>query len=167
VTTDEPSVRLDLYVRSLGAAGSPDQQETILRRLQHLDDEGVATTNVVVWGKRLRLDGAAAATEPGQTIQQTVEQFEQWAADNGASFPSLFQRREVDPLVGERYTALTLPTLCLAVRVDGALRQVLPCRRGDRHHGVSEFLAAFEPPEAGEGWTVEATGPPVFTVSSE
>lgn len=167
MTNDEPSVRLDLYVRSLGATGSPDQQEAVLRRLQHLDDEGVATTNVVVWGKRLRLDGAAAATEPGQTIQQTVDRFERWAADNGASFQSLFQRREVDPLVGEQHTVLTLPSLCLAVRVDGSLGQVLPCHQGDRHHSILEFLTAFRPPETDENQPVETTEPPAFTVSSE
>ena len=167
MTNDESSVRLDLYVRSLGATGSPDQQEAVLSRLQHLDDEGAVTTNVVVWGKRLRLDGAAAATEPGQTIQQTVEQFEQWAADNDASFPSLFQRREVDPLVGEGYTALTLPSLCLAVRVDGTLRQVLPCRQGDRHRGILEFLTEFRPPETDEIQPVETAEPSAFTVSSK
>lgn len=145
VTVDESTVSLELYVESLAPVGPQRRLEGILGRLRRLDDCDSVTTEVV-WGDRLRLGGAAAATQQGQAIQLTVEQFEQWACDNEASLHPFFQRRDVDPLVGDPYTVLTFPTMCLAVSVDGMLRRVVPCRQGGQTYGVGEFLETFEPP---------------------
>jgi len=67
---------------------------------------------VIVRGKQVARDSAAAHTEEGQYILNRVAEFKQWALSNNVSLESFYQTSTVDNEVTEdAYTAITLPVM--------------------------------------------------------
>ncbi|MDG5775456.1 hypothetical protein QA599_03300 [Haloarculaceae archaeon H-GB1-1] len=144
MTTDRP--RLELYVRSLLPDGAHERQEAAIERLDRLDEnDDVSEYSVVVWGKQVAPETAAARTREGEYILNRIAEFKQWALGNTVSLESFYQERRVDaPVTAEAHTAITLPVMGLAEYHGGELTHVAPCTDGDTVHTVVERLEQLE-----------------------
>lgn len=145
---------IELYVRSLLPNGAHERQEAVIEQLQRLDREDqIENFSVIVWGKQVARDSAAAHTEEGQYILNRVAEFKQWALSNNVSLESFYQTQRVDNEVTEEsYSAMTLPVMGLAEYDEGELRHVAPCTKGNVVHTITDRLERLE---AGEPSALE------------
>jgi len=160
MTQTEPYI--ELYVRSMLPDGAGSRQEAILDKLAELDrrDE-IAGYNVIVWGKQIAPESAAANTEEGRYILNRVAEFKQWALSNNVSLESFYQQTAVDSEVTDSaYDAMVLPVMGLAEYDGEELAHVAPCTKGEDVHTVTERLDRLE---AGEPSAIEQqrTGTPI------
>ncbi|SFR92851.1 hypothetical protein SAMN05216559_1165 [Halomicrobium zhouii] len=137
---------IELYVRSLLPTGAHERQEAVVDQLQRLDREDqIGDFSVIVWGKQVARDSAAAHTEEGRYILNRVAEFKQWALSNNVSLESFYQTSTVDNEVTEdAYTAITLPVMGLAEYKNGELQHVAPCTKGDVVHTIMDRLERLE-----------------------
>jgi hypothetical protein len=144
--TDTTQRTVELYVRSMSPDGAQNRQEQVIERLQRLDREDeIADFSVVVWGKQISRESAAASTDEGTYILNRVAEFKQWALSNNVSLDAFYQRRRVEnELTGEAYTTLTLPVMGLAEYEDGELVHVAPCTEGDVVTRIVDRLDSLE-----------------------
>lgn len=144
--SDTPTPRIELYVRSLLPNGAHERQEAVIDRLQELDREDeIAGFSVIVWGKQIARDTAAAHTEEGEYILNRVADFKSWALANNVSLESFYQTQKIESEVREEsYTAITLPVMGLAEYHDSELQHVAPCTEGDVVHTIMDRLERLE-----------------------
>ncbi|WP_276249968.1 HTH domain-containing protein [Haloarcula rara] len=158
----EPHV--ELYVRSMLPDGAGSRQEAVIDKLDELERrEEIAGYNVVVWGKQIAPESAAANTEAGRYILNRVAEFKQWALSNNVSLESFYQRTSVDSEVTESaYDAMVLPVMGLAEYDGNELAHVAPCTRGEAVHTITDRLERLE---AGEPSALDQQ--PVTPISSD
>jgi hypothetical protein len=136
--------RVELFVRSLSPA-TPNPATAQLPRLRRLADEGTLDLTVSVWGREVGLSTTAGRTDPGTCVLDRVAAAREWADDNDVSVEPFFETREVDStLTGESYTALVLPTACLAEYDGDELVHVAPYATDSAVHAVSDRVDALE-----------------------
>ncbi|WP_225334843.1 HTH domain-containing protein [Halomicrobium urmianum] len=152
--SETPTPHIELYVRSLLPDGAHERQEAVVERLERLErEDAVADFSVIVWGKQIARDSAAAHTEEGRYILNRVAEFKQWALSNNVSLKSFYQTKDVESEVtGESYTTMVLPVMGLAEYQDGELQHVAPCSDGDVVHTIMDRLERLE---AGEPSAIE------------
>ena len=141
---------IELYVRSMLPDGAGSRQEHVIDTLDELERrEEIAGYNVVVWGKQIAPESAAASTDEGRYILNRVAEFKQWALSNNVSLESFYQRTTVDSEVTDAaYDAMVLPVMGLAEYDGNELAHVAPCTDGEDVHTITdrlEQLAAGEP----------------------
>lgn len=144
---------LELYVRSLLPDGAGERQDALLEKLDELERDGdIAGYNVIVWGKQIAPESAAAGTDEGRYILNRISEFQQWALANNVSLDSFSQRRPVDSeATDESREAIVLPVMGLAEYHGDELAHVAPCSDRDEVHTITERLerlAAGEQPSA-------------------
>ncbi|WP_254271863.1 HTH domain-containing protein [Haloarcula marina] len=163
MTEDAPTPHIELYVRSLLPDGAHDRQEAVLDRLERLDREDeIAGYNVIVWGKQIAPESAAANTEEGKYILNRVAEFRQWALSNNVSLESFYQTTDVDSeATDDAYRAMVLPVMGLAEYHESELAHVAPCTDGDVVHSIVDRLDRIE---AGEPPAIEQTAADVSIV---
>ncbi|GGN97565.1 MULTISPECIES: HTH domain-containing protein [Haloarcula] len=146
MSRDTPAPQIELYVRSLLPDGAHERQDAVIDHLERLDrDDEIAGYNVVVWGKQVAPESAAANTEEGRYILNRVAEFRQWALANNVSLESFYQTSEIESEVtGEAYEAMVLPIMGLAEYHDGELAHVAPCTDGDVVHTIIDRLERLE-----------------------
>jgi hypothetical protein len=148
--------RIELYVRSLLPAGAYARQEAVIEQLDRLAaEDAIDDYAVIVWGKQVARDSAAAHTEEGRYILNRVAEFKQWALSNNVSLDSFHQQGTVDKETSEEsYEAITLPVMGLAEYEHGELVHVAPCTTGETVHTIQDRLDRFE---RGEPAAVQAS----------
>ncbi|NLV11973.1 HTH domain-containing protein [Haloarcula argentinensis] len=141
-----PTPHIELYVRSMLPDGAHDRQEAVIDRLQTLDEnDHIDGFNVIVWGKRIAPQSAAARTEEGKYILNRVAEFKQWALSNNVSLESFYQDTTVDSEVAaSAYDAMALPVMGLAEYDDSELVHVAPCTKDDVVHTIMDRLDRLE-----------------------
>ncbi|MBX0325712.1 hypothetical protein EGH21_22090 [Halomicroarcula sp. F13] len=146
MSQDTPTPRIELYVRSLLPDGAHERQEAVIDHLDRLDREDeIAGYNVVVWGKQIAPESAAANTEEGKYILNRVAEFRQWALSSNVSLESFYQTSEVESEVTDgAYDAMVLPVMGLAEYHDGELAHVAPCTDGDVVHTIMDRVERLE-----------------------
>lgn len=153
------SRRVELFVRSL-SPGERNPGTTHLPRLRRLADEGHVDLSVSVWGREVGLSTTASRTDTGQYVLDRVAAFREWADTRDVRVDPFFQTREVDAvLTGESYTALVLPTACLAEYRDRDLHHVAPYATDSAVHTVADRVSALE--DDHHGSTPEARTPQI------
>lgn len=137
---------IELYVRSLLPDGAHERQEAVIDQLDRLDREGrIDDFSVIVWGKHISRESAAAHTEAGEYILNRVAEFKQWALSNNVSLESFYQTTAVDnEVTDEAYTTMTLPVMGLAEYRSGELQHVAPCTKGEAVHTITDRLERLE-----------------------
>ena len=140
----EPYV--ELYVRSMLPDGAGSRQETVIDKLDELERrEEIAGYNVVVWGKQIAPESAAAGTDEGRYILNRVAEFKQWALSNNVSLESFYQRTDVDSEAADSaYEAMVLPVMGLAEYDGDELAHVAPCTDGEDVHTITDRLETLE-----------------------
>ena len=148
----EPYV--ELYVRSMLPDGAGSRQEHVIDKLAELERrEEIAGSNVVVWGKQIAPESAAANTEEGRYILNRVAEFKQWALSNNVSLESFYQRTTVESATADSGSeAMVLPVMGLAEYDGNELAHVAPCTDGEAVHTITDRLETLE---AGEPSTLE------------
>lgn len=148
--SETPAPHIELYVRSLMPDGAHERQEAVIERLETLDrNDEIDGFSVIVWGKQVSRESAAAHTEEGTYILNRVAEFKQWALSNNVSLESFYQTTEVESEITDDYSAMVLPVMGLAEYDDGELKHVAPCTKGDVVHTIMDRLdrlEAGEPP---------------------
>jgi len=154
--SDTPAPHIELYVRSLMPDGAHERQDAVIERLETLDqNDEIEGFSVIVWGKQVSRESAAAHTEEGEYILNRVAEFKQWALSNNVSLESFYQTHVVEnDATDEAYDAMVLPVMGLAEYVGGELRHVAPCTDGDEVHTITDRLDRLE---RGEPTAIEQT----------
>jgi len=142
------TLEVDLWVRRPVCG----PRTTVIDRLSGLRASGsLADFSVTTWPEELVLTGANRQAE----LLDTIERFEDWAADRGLSLRPPFETRTASMLVGDSEDVLTTPMLLAAAYEDGELVGIYPCTDGTTTWTVPEFLNALEAgvqgPDAGLG----------------
>ena len=151
--SDTPTPHIELYVRSLVPNGAHERQEAVIERLETLDQhDDIADFSVIVWGKQVARESAAAHTEEGKYILNRVAEFKQWALSNNVSLESFYQTTEIESELTDDYSAMVLPVMGLAEYHGGELQHVAPCTKGDVVHTIMDRLERLE---AGEPSAIE------------
>jgi len=145
---------IELYVRSLFPDGAGDRQDSVIDKLDELDrNDEIAGYDIVVWGKQVAPESAAANTEKGNYVLNRVAEFKQWALSNNVSLESFYQRTSIESEVTETpYDAMVLPVMGLAEYSGDELAHVAPCTRGEEVHTITDRLDSLE---AGEPSSLE------------
>jgi len=142
-STSKPHI--ELYVRSLVPDGAHTRQEAVIERLETLEREGqIEDFSVIVWGKQVSRESAAAHTEEGKYILNRVAEFKQWALSNNVSLESFYQTTEIQSEFTDDYSAMVLPVMGLAEYSEGELKHVAPCTEGDVVHTIMDRLDRLE-----------------------
>jgi len=133
---------IELYVRSLLPDGAGKRQDAVIDKLAALEREGeIAGFDVIVWGKQIAPESAAANTDEGRYILNRVAEFKQWALSNNVSLESFYERRTADSAVAEDATdAVRLPVIGLAEYDGEELVHVAPCTKGETVHTITDRL---------------------------
>jgi hypothetical protein len=114
---------------------------TVLDRLSALRTAGVLDDfNVTTWPEELPLTG----DNRQEDLLDTIEGFEDWAADRGLSLRPPFETRTASLLVGDSEDVLTTPMLLAAAYEGGDLVGIYPCTDGTNTWTIPEFLDALE-----------------------
>ncbi|PSP92979.1 hypothetical protein BRC91_11315 [Halobacteriales archaeon QS_4_62_28] len=149
--TSKPHI--ELYVRSLVPDGAHTRQEAVIERLETLEREDqIEDFSVIVWGKQVSRESAAAHTEEGKYILNRVAEFKQWALSNNVSLESFYQTTEIQSEFTDDYSAMVVPVMGLAEYSEGELKHVAPCTEGDVVHTIMDRLDRLE---AGEPSALE------------
>lgn len=143
---DEDTDRVELYVRSLCPQGMHGSQETVIERLERLDEADVLSQfEVRVWGHQVALSTASSRTEAGENALARYGLFKQWADEHDRSINSFFDVRTVESeLLDERYTAVVFPALTLAEFRGDELVHMAPSSDGEEISTVGDRLDALE-----------------------
>jgi len=152
---EEGPVEVDLYVRSLSPPlGIRERQEQILRQLQELHEAAIIdSVRVNLWGEGVCLCDVCSGTGVATSMLDSVERFEQWAAEQGAvSLP--FERERVDSATLERTSRdLVVPSISLSVTTRSDLKAVFPCTVADEPLSVTDFVDSLSESDAVENAT--------------
>lgn len=132
-------VSVDCYVR---ADAISDPVESRVESLRALARNGAIDEYTVrTWPAEVVL---APVTEETLAVER-YRTFRQWAAQWGVRVEPPFRRTtRRSELTGETREVLHTPSLCLAVHVDGRLREVFPHRSKGTTYGVADALATLE-----------------------
>jgi hypothetical protein len=147
-------VRVEAYIRSLAPAPGPkQQQESVLDRLNRLEQEGtVDETTVSVWGTAICLEGPYRETAACRRIESRIGRFRQWAASVDETVELPFETQAISSsIVGDEYERLVPPQVCLAIHTNEGLELVLPCAISETPVSVVDTLdrlAAVDSPTA-------------------
>lgn len=140
--TAEGKTVVELYVRSLYTPSAAQRQESVIESLRRLEEAGdIAAFSVVVWGQHVAPDTDATRTARGQSILDSLNDFEAWAADEGVTLSSFYRTRTVErPLTDTSETVLSLPVMGLAEYEGGELVGVSPCTDDGAVRRVEDHL---------------------------
>lgn len=143
--SEEETVTVDLFVRSLAPIQGRERQEALLGRLEQLTTDGqVDEFSVHVWGDAVATDSALAKTDAGKGVRTLVASFRQWALAENVSVEQFFEKREVSSsMTGDSYSALTLPSVAIAEYEDGELVGMGPHDDGTDTVTVRAYLDAL------------------------
>jgi len=142
----QPEPYVELYVRSMLPDGAGSRQEQVIDRLAELERrEKIGGYNVVVWGKQIAPESAAANTEEGRYILNRVAEFKQWALSNNVSLESFYQQTSVDSEAADSASdAMVLPVMGLAEYDGSELAHVAPCTEGETVHTITDRLERLD-----------------------
>ncbi|WP_328765762.1 HTH domain-containing protein [Haloarcula nitratireducens] len=110
-----------------------------LRTAEVIDDFSVTT-----WPEEIVVSGRTNHSE----LLDIVEEFEEWASENGLTLRPPFETRTASLLVGESEEVLTTPMMLAAAYDGDDLVGVYPCTDGERTRTIGEFLDALGDDEA-------------------
>jgi len=146
------TLTIDAYMRAYSPTSRP--QNEVAQRLARLNEAGrIDDYDVEVVPEAVSLDGEPTA------VERRYDAFLAWADRAGAVVDEAFTvRRTENEITGDVRTRLLTPIVSLAVRADGELVGVLPCRIDGEHVSVNDFLDAFERGADPLG-TLPASGP--------
>lgn len=137
MTETQPSIAIDCYLR----ASSAGEEAAVVDRLRgYLANGVIDDLTVGVWPDQVVL-------RPGTQEADAVERFRAfraWADRHGVRISPPFDVRERATPVDDPAAVLVLPSLCLAVRVDGELASVIPHRTETTAYTVADALAELE-----------------------
>jgi hypothetical protein len=139
---EEGPVEVDVFVRSLSPPlGVRQRQEQIFSQLQEIQETGLIDRfNVNLWGGGVCLCDVCSGTSTAESMLDSVEQFEQWADDEGdVRLP--FERQQVDSAVMDRTSReLVVPSVCLSVTTGADIAGVFPCTVAGESISVTDVV---------------------------
>lgn len=149
---DEGEVEFDVFVRSLSPPlGIRQRQEQLFSQLQDLQSAGrIDSYRVNLWGGGVCLCDVCSGTSVAETMLDNVEEFEQWAATQEAvTLP--FERTTVDSTTLDQTSSeLSVPSICLSVRVEADICGVFPCTVAGESISVTDYVETLAREESTE-----------------
>ena len=140
------AIRLELFVRSLAPSAVRPAQESVVYRLQRLEEAPrVATVDVHVAGDRVCRGAATARTRPGRFLLDRVDAFEAWADRTDRSIDETFEHvADARGIDGADCSGIRFPAMVLAEYVGGDLRFVAPAASGGETTSVPDRVEHLE-----------------------
>lgn len=139
-SAEEPpatDLEVDLWVRRPVCG----PRTSVIDRLGSLRTRGVvANFTVTTWPEEIVLTG----TNRQESLLETVERFEDWAADHGLSLRPPFETRTASLLVGDSEEVLTTPMMLAVARHGEDIVGIYPCTDGTKTWTIGEFLDGIE-----------------------
>lgn len=165
MTARDDTLRLELCVASLHPAGAAARQEAVIDELRALEERGrVDEVDVVVWGDRVGLGTAAAATDAGRRVHDRLDACLAWEEASDRSLRPCFDVRELrNRITDEACAVIDLPSMLLVEYEGGDVERVTPSSDGASVETVTDRLRALatgagdpdpstgEPPDASVG----------------
>ena len=147
------AIRIDCYVRPKQSPALLKQTESVCNRLERLDAAGILEDfEVKQWPPAQQLPGETESA--GTTRSAIIEDFEDWARENGFSLQPAFERTTVSPSpfgFDQAREHIRVPQIALALSEPATdeLYGVLPCREepGETQsqvYTVTQWLDALE-----------------------
>lgn len=136
MTPPHSAVAIDCYVR----ASTPSEVTgRTIQKLQKYDREGrIDDLTVQSWPSKVALTDDCWGTD---TVER-FETFRAWAERHAVRICPPFEIREQTSLVDDDSTPMVvLPTLCLAIYIDGKLESVFPHRSEKTEYTVGDAMA--------------------------
>ena len=147
---EEGPVEVTVFVRSLSPPlGVRQRQEQILGQLQDLQESDVIDSyQVNLWGGGVCLCDVCSGTSVAESMLDSVEQFEKWAAEQGdVTLP--FERKRVEStVIGRTDRDLVVPSVCLSVTTGAELEGVFPCTVAGESISVTDFVELLSEADA-------------------
>lgn len=141
--THHPHIHVACNVRTASVVAPVD---STLQTLERFDADGIIDSFAVdAWPDKVQLGDAA----PHSDVVEQFEEFDAWAEQWDVSIrpPFAVETRTLE-IIDEIHEVLITPVQCLAVYVDGVLREVFPhsaTRSGDGEtYSVEDALALLE-----------------------
>lgn len=129
---------VDCYLRSASLAGPLDETLATVQGL--VDDGTIDEVAVHTWPSTVVLSEETEHTD----VVDTFRTFEAWAAQWNVSIePPFGVESRTSRITGDEREVLVTPVLCLAVSVNGALREVFPHHADDTTYTVEDALTAL------------------------
>lgn len=154
MSVTDPQTTIDCFVRA-SAAGKlvSDSLETLYG---YGTDGTIDGVNVETWPDGIQLSDRTV----DDFVEDLYEQFQWWASNTDCSLSPAFRLSERTTLVNERVeTVLTLPVLCLTIRVDGDLVSVVPHRTDTGVYTVTDALSDIHSGDVLGFSTLSSTSP--------
>lgn len=134
--TEAAALEIDLWVRRPVCG----PRTTVIDRLGALrSSEQVAEFSVTTWPEEIPLSSDREAD-----LLDTIDRFEQWAADHGLSLRPPFETRTASFLVGNSQEVLTTPMMLAVAYEDDDIAGIYPCTDGTKTWTIAEFLDGLE-----------------------
>lgn len=132
-------VTVDCYVRTDSIS---DPVEEHLAALEQLADRGIVDRlSVDAWPKEVVLSEYTEHLDVVRAYRTFQEWAAQWAVHLDPTFDVVDRSSSI---TGEQREILRAPSLCLAVSVDGRLREVFPHRSEGRTYSVDDAIETLE-----------------------
>ncbi|MDS0281032.1 HTH domain-containing protein [Haloarcula onubensis] len=145
---NDTDLEVDLWVRRPVCG----PRTTVIDRLSELRTAGaLADFDVTTWPEEIALTG----DNRQEALLETIEGFEDWAADRGLSLRPPFETRTASRLVGDSEDVLRTPMLLAAAYEGDELVGIYPCTDGTETWTIPAFLDALE---AGEDHSPSGAG---------
>lgn len=132
-------MNVECYVR---AGAHNESINHILDSLQEYAQEGtIDNLSITVWPSDTRLVECTENTP----VRNCYSEFQEWSERNGVSLQPAFTHKERSSLInGSSETVLCVPTLCVAVYIDGELVNIAPHTRQSNAYTVEDILSFIE-----------------------
>lgn len=144
--TTAPYRTLELFVRSLSSSAMGVRIDDVLDQLDRLQaGEHFDEYTVTVWGERVSAGSIATRTDEGAFIRSRTIEFRQWARDHDITLEGGFETQTGhSAITGETHEFITLPSMVLAARREGALEWIVPSSQDEEVTSVWDRLSALE-----------------------
>lgn len=135
---EQPQPTIHFFGRA-SLTGAWTRQKAVVERLDELADDGrVADVDVTLWDGRVR---TPPADEFAHRSVEWFHHFEAWADDEDVSLRPCFEKYERhSTITGETYEDYVFPVICLAVRREGDIDEVVPHYDGESLRTVTDCL---------------------------
>lgn len=126
---------ITVYLREAPPEYVRERQQVVLDTFEKLEATAVLSdVTVVRWPKHVRVPTDRTDTNAGDTYQEFVD------AVGNESLEPFFKQK---PASGRNQNVLVLPTICIALRIDGELSGLYPHWDDGTHHSIEDCQQAL------------------------
>lgn len=134
----DPTISIDCYARPTSLSAPIDATLTTIQEL--VEDGTIDDCTIHSWPSTVVLSDETDHTD----VVETFRTFEAWADQWGVSIePPFSVETRTSQITGDRREVLVTPVLCVAISIEGALREVFPHQTEGRTYTVEDAITTL------------------------